>query len=40
MNVNAMGFGGSLLVKTEEQFQQLRQRGPMELLREVTLRPS
>jgi len=34
--VNAMGFGGSLLVKTAEQRQHLEQQGPMELLRQVT----
>ncbi|WP_395850685.1 ATP adenylyltransferase [Cystobacter fuscus] len=36
INVNAMGFGGSLLVKTEQQRQQLEEQGPMELLRQVT----
>src|SRR6218665_1242994 len=37
INVNAMGFGGSLLVKTQEQCLQLQALGPMELLRRVTL---
>ncbi|HEX8437779.1 ATP adenylyltransferase [Archangium sp.] len=35
INVNALGFAGSLLVKTEEQFQRLQQLGPLELLRQV-----
>ena len=37
INVNAMGFGGSLLVKTQEQCRQLEALGPLELLRQVTL---
>ncbi|MBM7118114.1 ATP adenylyltransferase family protein [Archangium primigenium] len=36
INVNAMGFAGSLLVKTTEQCEHLRQLGPMELLARVT----
>ena len=36
INVNAMGFGGSLLVKTPEQRERLEQMGPMALLRQVT----
>ncbi|PTL75259.1 ATP adenylyltransferase [Vitiosangium sp. GDMCC 1.1324] len=36
INVNAMGFAGSLLVKTPEQFQKLQELGPLELLRQVT----
>jgi ATP adenylyltransferase len=35
INVNAMGFAGSLLVKTPEQLQQLQSMGPMALLRQV-----
>lgn len=35
INVNALGFAGSLFVKTEEQFQQLQELGPMELLGQV-----
>lgn len=35
INVNAMGFAGSLLVRTQEQFEQLRALGPMALLGEV-----
>ncbi len=36
INVNALGFAGSLFVKTEEQFQALQELGPVELLRQVT----
>ena len=36
INVNAMGFSGSLLVKTPEQRQHLQESGPMQLLRRVT----
>jgi len=36
INVNALGFAGSLFVKTEEQFQALQALGPVELLRQVT----
>lgn len=36
INVNAMGFSGSLLVKTPEQRQHLQDSGPMQLLRRVT----
>lgn len=35
INVNAMGFAGSLLVKTQEQLQLLEAMGPMALLRQV-----
>ncbi|HEX8825450.1 MAG TPA: ATP adenylyltransferase [Archangium sp.] len=35
INVNALGFAGSLFVKTEEQFQRLQALGPVELLRQV-----
>ncbi|MFY0565400.1 ATP adenylyltransferase family protein [Archangium lansingense] len=35
INVNAMGFAGSLLVKTQEQLQRLQELGPLELLRQV-----
>jgi ATP adenylyltransferase len=35
INVNALGFAGSLFVKTEEQFQGLQELGPQELLRQV-----
>lgn len=37
INVNAMGFAGSLLVKTPEQRTHLQESGPMQLLRRVTL---
>ena len=33
--VNALGFAGALLVRTEEELARLRQIGPMRLLREV-----
>ncbi len=36
INVNAMGFAGSLLVKTQEQLQQLQELGSLELLRQVS----
>jgi len=36
INVNALGFAGSLFVKTEEQFQALQELGPVELLNQVT----
>ncbi|WNG38884.1 ATP adenylyltransferase [Archangium violaceum] len=36
INVNAMGFAGSLLVKTPEQLQKLQELGPLEILRQVT----
>jgi len=35
INVNALGFAGSLFVKTEEQFQALQELGPVELLNQV-----
>ena len=35
INVNAMGFAGSLLVKNTEQLQRLQELGPLELLRQV-----
>jgi sulfate adenylyltransferase (ADP) / ATP adenylyltransferase len=35
INVNALGFAGSLLVKNPEQLQRLQELGPMELLRQV-----
>ncbi|HEX5754242.1 MAG TPA: ATP adenylyltransferase [Archangium sp.] len=35
INVNAMGFAGSLLVKNQEQLQKLQELGPLELLRQV-----
>jgi ATP adenylyltransferase len=35
--VNAIGFAGALLVRSEEQWSQLERLGPMRLLREVTL---
>jgi ATP adenylyltransferase len=35
INVNAMGFAGSLLVKNQEQLQRLQELGPLELLRQV-----
>ena len=35
ISVNSLGFAGSLLVKNPEQMQQLKQLGPMQLLREV-----
>jgi sulfate adenylyltransferase (ADP) / ATP adenylyltransferase len=37
INVNAMGFAGSLLVKNLEQLQRLQELGPLELLRQVAL---
>ena len=40
ININAMGFAGSLLVKTEEQLRQVEAVGPMTLLREVALTAS
>jgi sulfate adenylyltransferase (ADP) / ATP adenylyltransferase len=39
INVNAMGFAGSLLVKTPEQLQKLQELGPLEILRQVTPPP-
>jgi ATP adenylyltransferase len=36
ININALGFAGSLLVKTPEQFQQVQTLGPLELLRQVS----
>ena len=39
INVNAMGFAGSLLVKTQEQRQQLQDFGLVELLRRVSGAP-
>ena len=35
INVNAMGFAGSLLVKNPEQLQRLQELGPLELLKQV-----
>ena len=35
--VNALGFAGALLVRSENDLSQLRRLGPMRLLREVTL---
>jgi ATP adenylyltransferase len=35
INVNSMGFAGSLLVRTPEQLAQVRAMGPMALLRQV-----
>jgi ATP adenylyltransferase len=35
INVNSMGFAGSLLVRTEEQLEQVLAMGPMALLRKV-----
>jgi ATP adenylyltransferase len=35
ININALGFAGSLLVKTPEQLQQVQTLGPLELLRQV-----
>jgi ATP adenylyltransferase len=39
INVNALGFAGSLLVKTREQLQELEALGPLELLRGVAPAP-
>lgn len=39
ISVNSLGFAGSLLVKNAEQLQQLRQLGPMELLKAVAYPP-
>ncbi len=39
INVNAMGFAGSLLVKTQEQRERLQESGPLELLRQVAGMP-
>ncbi|RKH17306.1 ATP adenylyltransferase [Corallococcus sp. CA047B] len=36
VNVNALGFAGSLLVRTPEQFDAVATLGPLELLRQVT----
>ncbi|RYZ41662.1 MAG: ATP adenylyltransferase [Myxococcaceae bacterium] len=36
INVNALGFAGSLLVRTPEQFDAVAALGPLELLRQVT----
>jgi ATP adenylyltransferase len=35
INVNSMGFAGSLLVKNQEQLQRLQEPGPLELPRQV-----
>ncbi|MEM9486763.1 MAG: DUF4922 domain-containing protein [Cyanobacteria bacterium P01_F01_bin.116] len=35
ISVNSLGFAGSLLVKTQEQMEQLKQLGPMSLLKTV-----
>lgn len=35
--VNALGFAGALLVRSEDEWSQLERLGPMRLLREVTL---
>jgi len=37
ISVNALGFAGALLVRSEGQLTELRRLGPMRLLREVTL---
>lgn len=37
ISVNALGFAGALLVRSESDLSQLRRLGPMRLLREVTL---
>ncbi len=37
INVNAMGFSGSLLVKTPEQLQHVQSQGPLSVLRQVTM---
>jgi ATP adenylyltransferase len=37
INVNAMGFAGSLLVKTPEQLQHVQSQGALAVLRQVTL---
>lgn len=37
ISVNALGFAGSMFVKTPEQVEQVVRRGPMTLLREVAL---
>jgi ATP adenylyltransferase len=37
INLNAMGFAGSLLVKTPEQLRQVQALGPLALLREVAM---
>jgi sulfate adenylyltransferase (ADP) / ATP adenylyltransferase len=39
INVNALGFAGSLLVKTQEQLRQVEALGPLELLRQVSRPP-
>ena len=36
ISVNALGFAGALLVRSEEELETLRRIGPMRLLREVT----
>ncbi len=37
ISVNALGFAGALLVRSEDELSQLKRLGPMRLLREVTL---
>ena len=37
INVNAMGFSGSLLVKTPEQLQHVQAQGPLSVLQQVTM---
>lgn len=37
ISVNALGFAGSLLVRNQEQLRLVRQRGPMEILRQVAV---
>ncbi len=37
ISVNALGFAGALLVRSENELSQLQRLGPMRLLREVTL---
>ncbi len=37
INVNAMGFSGSLLVKTPEQLEHVKSHGPLSVLRQVTM---
>ena len=39
ISVNSLGFAGSLLVKNQEQMEQLKQIGPMTLLKEVGQTP-